>query len=143
MLNHFPIPFHPIIVHFPIALFCTAFLFQILNFITRKDSFHHTAVQVFVLGTIMSILAVISGWFEAEELHLKHPILNSHRLFAFLLLGTALTGLIVLGLSKKYFPKYFRQIFTVLILIVTVLSLVTGYYGGRMVYEYAVGVQTS
>ena len=143
MFNHLSIPFHPILVHFPIALFFTACLFQLLNIFTCKDSFHHTAIQVYVLGSMMAILAVISGWVEANELHLKHPILNSHRFFAFFTLGVALTGLVVLGLSKRYFPKYFRQIFTVLVLMVAILSLATGYYGGRMVYEYAVGVEIS
>ena len=83
MLN-FLIPFHPKLVHFPIALFMTAFLFEILGRFLKKDMLSQAAVLIYCFAAALTPVVVYSGLMEAARLNLHHPVLAQHKKFAFL-----------------------------------------------------------
>ena len=134
-------PLHPMVVHFPIALFVTALGLELLSLIAKKESLHQSAVHIFIIASLLTPLVVRTGIEEAEELRLTHPVLDKHRLFALWCMWVSLAALPVLWFTKKEFGKYFKVIF--LAFLIGVISLVsfTGYHGGRMVYEYGVGIE--
>jgi len=139
MLESLPYPLHPIVVHFPIALFITAFLFELSGLLLRKEILHQTAIMLYVLAALIAPLVVRTGHWEAGRLDLNHPVLDKHSLFAAWLMWVSLMSLPLLWLLYKKNPKIFRICFVLFAICAVVLITFTGHYGGRMVYEYGVG----
>ncbi len=134
-------PIHPKVVHFPIALFMTALGLDLASFIFKKEGLHKTALHIFILAALIAPLVVRTGIWEETRLHLNHPLLDLHRQFALRTMWTSLMSLPVLWLIKKKAPQFFRTFFMILLIGVAVFVTLAGHYGGRMVYEYGVGIQ--
>ena len=132
-------PLHPKMVHFPVALFITALILEVLSFINKKDVWHKSALILYVLAALMTPLVVRTGMWEVERIGLSHPILDSHRLFALWTMWVSLMSLPLLYLLYKEKQKWLKPIFVCLIIAVAVLVTLAGHYGGTMVYEYGVG----
>lgn len=140
-MPEFLIPLHPKLVHFPIALFLTAFGFEILSILLKKKFFHQCAICMYVVASLMTPLVVRTGIWESERLNLNHPLLDKHKLIALWTMWVSLMSLPLLWLSFKEFSKYFRIIFLIGLLSVSGLVGYAGHLGGQMVYEYGVGIE--
>lgn len=53
---------HPFFTHFPISMFGTAFLFQVLHFFYAPECFELATVATFSLGTLAMIPTTWTGW---------------------------------------------------------------------------------
>lgn len=135
------IHFHPMLVHFPIALFVGALGMEILSVLFRREDLHRTAVHMCVLGVSLLPLVVWTGLEEAEELKINHPVAVLHKNLALGTAGVSFISILSLLFSFKKFVRYFRLIFVVFLLLVVGLTAATAYNGGRLVYEYGVGVE--
>ena len=131
---------HPKVIHFPIALFIGAMGMEALSIISKKDNLHRTALHMYIFAAIITPFVVLTGLQEAEHLHLSHPILTMHRNFALLTMGVSLVSLPIFWLAKKESEKVLRIVFIFFLLMLVGFVSITGYNGGRMVYEYGVGV---
>ncbi len=133
---------HPALVHFPIALFVSAFLLEAASLIFKKESFHRSAIHLYGLACLLAPLAVWTGLEEAEHERLKHPVVDLHRNFALATLWVSWAGALLLWLAHKRFPRYFRTLFVAFLLLAAALVTVAAYNGGRLGYEYAIGVES-
>lgn len=131
---------HPKLIHFPIALFLSAMGLEVLSFVFRKEVLHRTALHIYILATLITPLAVLTGLQDANHLHLNHPILTIHERFGLLTMWVSLASLPVLWLVRKN-AKILRIVFLVFTLVIVIFVTITGHNGGRMVYEYGVGVE--
>jgi len=132
---------HPMIVHFPIALFLVALVLDISSFITKKETFHQSALTLYVIAALMTPLVVRTGIWEATKIGLSHPLLDKHRTFALWTMWTSLMSLPLLWLIKKEAAKYFRILFLVFLIATSILVSIGADKGGRMVFEYGVGIE--
>ena len=139
MLN-FLIPLHPKLVHFPIALFLTALVFELASRLFKKSRISEAALLIYCFGVLSTPLVLGSGLWEQLRLHLNHPLLNQHKTYAIITLWISWVSLVLLWWLNKYHSKYFRNFFFIILIIVNVTVTVTAYYGGKMVYEYGVGI---
>ena len=140
-MNIANIPLHPIIVHFPIALLIASFIFNVLSLIFRRDSWRKTAWHIYIFGALLSVAAVLSGQNAEEIARVHHPLLETHEMFALIVMWTSLVSLLVLWFLQKKFGKIYPYIFCAVTLALALLVSTTGFYGGKMVYEYGVGVE--
>lgn len=141
-LMHFHIHLlHPKLVHFPIALFISAMGLEALSLISKKESLHRSAVHMYILAALVSPVVVLTGLQDAEHIHLNHPILTTHRNFALLTMGGSLISLPVLWFVREKNFKVFRILFLIFTLIIVIFVTIAAYNGGRMVYEYGVGME--
>ncbi len=131
---------HPALVHFPVALFISAFLFESLSLILKKEILHTVAVAVYILATVTTPFTAYSGLWEAQRLNLHHPVLDTHRTFALITMYVSFMSLFVIGAVRKLPVKIYRTIFFIFSLMMIITVTVTAYNGGRMVYEYGVGI---
>ncbi len=131
---------HPKLIHFPIALFLSAMGLEVLSLVFKKESLHRTALHIYILATLTTPLAVLTGLQDANHIHLNHPILTIHKNFAFLTMWGSFTSLPILWLVRKN-ARILRIVFLVFILVIAAFVTITGHNGGRMVYEYGVGVE--
>ncbi|MEE3258338.1 MAG: DUF2231 domain-containing protein [Candidatus Latescibacterota bacterium] len=135
---------HPLIVHYPIALLPLSPLCDLGALWLRRRDGHHLAYGLLVLGALAASAAVLSGNAAAEG-HwegraaaqvMAHEDLATWTLL--LALGTAL-GRLPLQLKGPLggWPLYG---WIGVGLLVGVLVVLTGYHGGELVYVHGVGV---
>ena len=135
------VPWHPSLVHFPIALAATAAIFQLLALVTGKSQFSMSAIIALAMGAVMAVAAAITGTAQEEAAKLLPGIeaaLERHEL-----LGTlGASAMLALTISAYYLhmknnlpPRLFLAALTAL----AILMLVTGHWGGQLVYIYGAG----
>lgn len=141
---------HPVVVHFPIAFFVLYFLLETIGTLFKKDFFTKTALFVLSLGVFFSLIAVLTGnqahetfkylnnsYDYANQLIERHEELATLSLWYF----TILLFIRVFLIIKKKFTSIPRYLFILFALIGCVLILLTGYYGGVLVFEHGIGTK--
>lgn len=146
--------FHPLVVHFPIALLMVAPLFVLLAILSPKRAgpLSFSALVLLVLGTVAAFVAVETGEATAEmalRTAAITPVLNRHAQLGELTRNvfTALSTLyafvlVVPFVSKKAARPAFRTVANVVMLLLlaagSLLVANTGHFGGRLVHELGV-----
>ena len=140
---------HPMIVHFPLALVPTAALFMLAARLVRQE--HYTATLATVgtwnlcLGAIAALFALGTGLAAVIDLHVgvaAHQAISLHVKWA---IFTTLSLVLLAvwrgaGSAQQSRPSW---IFIALLVALTAALIVTGYRGGQNVYRYGVGVYSS
>jgi uncharacterized membrane protein len=114
---------------------------EILNWISGKRFFHQCAICIYVFAALITPLVIRTGLWEAQRLHLSHPLLDQHQTYALGTMWTSLMSLPVLWFSAQKYPKIFRSLFVICLITAASLVTLTGDKGGKMVYEYGVGME--
>ncbi|MBT3601959.1 MAG: DUF2231 domain-containing protein [Candidatus Latescibacteria bacterium] len=138
--------FHPLIIHFPIALLIVGTLCDAIGILGKRDFFLRTGFLLFALGAFTCILAALTGDHVADTAqHISgiYDDLDWHDT-----LGTA-TALIAVLLTltrahltfKKRFTGTVQYIYLFIGIAVAILVGASGYTGGRLVYDYGAGTQ--
>ncbi|MGE0484561.1 MAG: DUF2231 domain-containing protein [Gammaproteobacteria bacterium] len=134
---------HPIAVHFVIALFIVSVLLDLAGSISGRTGWHHAAWLNLVLATIAGIASVALGM-TAEVLvkptPLGHQTLDYHKLLAFSSL--AVIGILFAWryLLRGAFPRKGALLYLVVGLVGVASISGAGYFGGQMVYEHGTAV---
>jgi len=137
---------HPMIVHFPIALLLVGFATDAAGLIFKRELLTQIGFYLLILGALGTIAALLSGENAgagiAEQGSLKKAIEqheNAAILTVWLVSFTAVfrTALVI---YKKY-SGAFKAAVLILFFVSTLSIARTGYYGGKLVYEHAAGVQ--
>jgi uncharacterized membrane protein len=143
MVGPFPMEnIHPIVVHFPIALYSTSLLLSILGMVARRPSMHRVALWNLVLGTLGALAAVWTGLgAEGTVKHSFeiHEVMEMHERFGIMTLGLGLVA-VGWGLASRRWPLGWMRGMGLFIVagLVGVMAL-TAHLGGRLVYEFGVG----
>ena len=138
---------HPPIVHFAIALTIMGVIFDLLGFMLKKETLKHAGFWTFIVGVAAVWGAMLSGE-AAEELVEKfventkiEEIFETHEELG-KILPWIFTGL---GLFRIYLYIKENSKLTIIYLIVAFIGIgLIGYQGrlgGKMVYDYGVGVK--
>ena len=133
---------HPMLVHFPVALFSSALILETLSIIFKKESLHRSAVHLFVLAVFAAPFTVWTGLREAQEEHLvKHPVLDLHKTFALVTMWLGIAAVLALLFVRKRAAGLSRIVFLVFLVALVSMVAIAAYNGGRLVYEYGIGVE--
>ena len=137
---------HPIVVHFPLALIVTATLFLVTARLLRHERYAATLATVgtwnLCLGAMAAVFALATGLAAVLDLQVgaaAHQAISMHLQWA-IFTTLALVLLAVwrgAGGVAESRPSWF---FIVVLLAATAALIVTGYRGGQNVYRYGVGV---
>jgi uncharacterized membrane protein len=137
------------IVHFPIALLITGFLFATIELVCNKEfkwkdiviepiTIQKTAYYLLVLGSLSAIIAVLSGFLFTYEMEgVLEEIRNTHLTIAIITASLSIFSVI-------YYTYYIfithsqttRIIGYILYLACAILIATTGYFGGEIVYMF-------
>lgn len=136
---------HPLMVHFPIALYIVALICDGIGLILRRpQKLQFTAFILTIIGTIGAIAAVLSGN-QAEELatfsKVSENIMDKHESMATITmwLGIVTSILRSLFMAIEKLSKFHNLILIPSILL-TYLVIQTGHLGGKLVFGHGVGV---
>lgn len=140
------IPFHPMLVHFPIALLFASVLFDVASTALTRDSLREAAQWLLGLGLLGGIVAAIAGGQAegaAEKAGVAEALIETHEALAYLTLGI----MAVLFLSRLLLRNRFGTKALIAYFMVAAIGLVaisaTGHTGGNLVYEHGAGVHTA
>jgi predicted heme/steroid binding protein/uncharacterized membrane protein len=123
---------HPMLVHFPIAFLMAASLFILLYLLFRNHSFETISLYLLILGAISSPFAMASGlftWWINYRLKLTHFVKRKIQLSIVLLIFE-----IILILWRSWNTEISNPIYFIMMLILTPIVTLLGYYGGQMTF---------
>jgi uncharacterized membrane protein len=133
--------FHPILVHFPIALIIVGFLADIVSlFIKSEKCLSKTGFYLMVLGAVAALAAWSSGHLftdpptegEMAKVFTKHETAATITLII-MIIGAGIRSWMVI--KKKEDTKLKWVVFGLFLAAVITITF-TGYMGGAMVYGF-------
>ncbi len=132
--------FHPMIVHFPIALLNAYVVMELLGLLLKKESIKITASWMLYLGTLGAAGAVLLGFYAASGAPHGggvHSIMTRHRNLGLIVFGFS----IVLSLFRLLAINRARTVQLIAGVIMIVVMAFGADLGGLMVYKYGVAVK--
>ena len=136
--------FHPMVVHFPIAIIFIGFLFDLSSlFITKEKCLSKTGLYLEVIGMFAAIAGFGTGYYLTSPMEGEAGVLREqHQLFATLTLVSIIlaTFFRLLLVYQKKEETYLKYAAMSLFMFAFVFVMITGYLGGNLVYGYMVGL---
>ncbi|WP_080522266.1 DUF2231 domain-containing protein [Methyloprofundus sedimenti] len=134
---------HPLLVHFPIALFTVFFFTDTLGGLFSQPAWRKLATPVLYIGTLSAIFTVAAGFqaaYSAPHNDATHAIMLRHQAF-----GISVAVLALLLSLRRYFAaesflytKTYGYFFLSALLVI--LMALGADLGGLMVYKHGVAV---
>jgi uncharacterized membrane protein len=139
-------PFHPAIVHAPVALIITGALFELAGRALDRDWLRKAAFAMLVVGVLGAALAVLSGRAAeegAKRQHVSHHAIEEHEEIAQLTLWLGLAAVVARAVAGRMGGA--RAAVAGLALLLHLAAAVTvgiaGFRGGVLVFEHGAGVK--
>ena len=137
---------HPLFVHFTVALYTASFLFFVLGRVFFSQAWSGecltAAYWTLWLGAIISVFTVAAGFYAFNTVRhdaLSHAAMTDHRNWALATAGT--WWLIALwSLRQKRKRGGVTSPFLAGVAVAVVLLMSTGWKGGELVYRHGLGV---
>ena len=129
-----PFLYHPLVVHFPVALWLTSFLFDLL-FVFKKESFFSTVSRYLIgLGVLAAGAAIVSGFVDYIPLvreGIGQAFVDRHNIHGLLAYATTVlyAGLFA---TRWRWPRMPRPLSLSGAIVGAVLISATGYLGGEI-----------
>ncbi len=135
--------FHPLIVHFPVALLITGFVFDFVYLFYKKEHcLSKAGLYLLVLGTLGAFAGYFTGEFFTPEFKgAAGELKENHELFAkitmFVMLAASALRIYLLIKKKEQSPL--KWLVFSLVFVGTISVGITGYLGGKIVYDHLIG----
>jgi len=139
---------HPLFVHFSIALLSMSTVFFIMLKVT-KNSFYQEQLTTLAywnlwLGTSFAVVTAIAGWFAYNSVAHdtpSHEAMTDHRNWALITLFV-FVSISLWSINQYRRMKESSNTFTFIIVMAFVLLVSTGWRGSELVYRYGLGVMS-
>jgi len=134
--------FHPLVVHYPVALLTLSALLYVVAWGSRRDAWAWTAFWMLVLGTLGAALAVWTGLRAGAGVmvaqSVRDHILVHHKqlMIVVFAMSVALSGW---AIAARPVPRRGRAAFIALMVVMALLLATGADYGAWMVYGYNAG----
>lgn len=140
---------HPLSVHFPIAILLFATVFGLVSFFIKNEKWKELSYTLLVIGTVSSWITVYTGNLADGVVgrNLCDPtVLENHEsgayTVAWLFTASSVFALIDYRNLFNKFKSYLRLLIILLMLIGSSFLTYTGHLGAELVYQQAAGVYT-
>jgi len=136
--------YHPLFVHFPIALWVAALIFELAARLAKNERLHQTACAVLTLGALAAIPAVFSGWSAQSavpETGQAHEVKELHE--SLMVTASILSGVLA-ALGLFVLPRRplaaLRAAFLLGLLLLAGLVCLGADRGALLVYHYGTSI---
>ena len=138
-------PVHPALVHFPIAFWTVAGIAYVAAAVGLEEGALEIAKLANGAGLVMAIFAMVAGLLELRTIEENSAALRVATWHLMIMTGVWLCFLIALLLSTSaqtmMAPATAQLIAAASAVIGFLLMAVGGWLGGRLVYEFGIGVK--
>jgi len=136
--------YHPLFVHFPVALWTAALLFELAARVLKQEQIHRAACAVLALGALAAVPAVMSGWSAQAAVPDSGPAhelmeLHENLMVTASILSGILAGLGLFVLPRKPLPALHGAFLAGLVLLCGLMAAGAD-RGAMLVYHYGTGV---
>ena len=136
-------PLHPAVVHLPIALWLGALLFDVLNLCSvGGNALVRTSYWAILAGLATLVIVVPAGIAEWTQIRRERPAWTLA--LWHMVLNVIVAAILALSLFLRSGEAYLLDRVPTLAfatgLVANVILLVSGYIGGRMVYDHGIAV---
>ena len=135
-------PIHPMLVHFPIGLFVLSFILDLTSLACPEvPSLLRSSYYAMLLGIITALLAALPGFVDYSDIRRDHPakiVATRHMILNLMVVAVYAINLWIRS-SALSDPKISLLPFLLSIIGIGLLS-VSGYLGGRLVYDEGIAV---
>ena len=134
---------HPLFVHFPIALWIGALIFEALAVLRSSDDWHKTAARLLYLGTLFGVAAAGTGLLAEESVPQSGPVHDAfefHETMMYITMSVAVGRCGVAFFKRANFTAGMRKLFLLGLLVLAGLMAVGTDRGAQMVYQFGVAV---
>ena len=144
-------PLHPPLTDVPIAAYLLAAGFDVISAVAGEDhtwarELWHAATFVFVAGAAVSVLAALTGfwdaWKSSQAGTQARRTINTHATIMIAVTALALSN-IVWRLNEYHTEPVTPIGIAALSVVITVLVTVGATFGGSLVFEYGFNVETA
>lgn len=133
---------HPLVVHFPIALWVAALLFLGLGSLRRRDDLFRVGCWLLYLGLAAAAVSVGTGLWAAEKLGHDspgHDLVHVHRNWMLVASGFGALTAGAAFLLRKRMSAAFRWAITGGMIVTVALMTLGADRGAELVFRYGVG----
>src|SRR5688500_2376362 len=126
--------FHPLVVHFPIAILLMAIVFELLAKISSLKKLKSAVQPTLFIGALTSVISVSTGLILEQEGGYDEELLSVHK---YLGLSTTALAFIVFFLRRQTLSidkAKRKQIRLMLLIPVVILVSLTGHWGGSLTH---------
>lgn len=139
--------FHPLIVHFPIALLLVAFMFKIIALRYKREVWERGGTVLLILGVLSIWIAIFTGGL-AEDIVSKDlcdpAVLEKHEDLAWVTAWLFTSGLVIDLLRYIKVPLFKNVIWLIAVLLILTggagLLTYVGHLGATLVYQQGAAV---
>jgi uncharacterized membrane protein len=139
MLNY-----HPLFVHFPIALWIAALVFELAARVAKQDALHRAACAVLALGALAAVPAVMTGWSAEAAVPAAGAAHDVKELHESLMVTSSILSAVLAVLGLFVLPRRplaaLRAAFVVGLLVLAGMVAVGADRGAMLVYHYGTSV---
>jgi len=134
-------PLHPILVHFPIGFFILSLLLDLTTFVFPSVPLVRGSFYAMLFGTVTALVAAVPGFVDYTDIRNDHPAKRTATAHMILNLIVVVTYAINLAARNSLLldSKVSMLPLTLSCIAVGLLS-VSGYLGGRLVYDEGIAV---
>ena len=126
--------FHPLLVHFPIALVLAAAAGELVVIATPRQAWRAVAVANIRAGAAMAVVTAITGWlFASSPLVDASPSLEWHRWVGMASAAGAI-GAALLSLRLHVPSRRSAFVYRFTLFVTALLVAITGHLGGTLVW---------
>lgn len=126
--------YHPMAVHFPIALWTTSFLFDVLYGLSRQVFFQTGSRYLVGLGLAGAVVSGALGFVDYRPLvqqGVGQAFIDMHRIHSFLAYATTVLYAVIFWARLRWRAMP-MGVYVVLGLVGATMITLTGYYGGEV-----------
>jgi len=137
---------HAALTHFPLALLLCSVLFDLLGSFLKRDSLKAAGLWTLVTGVLGGCAAVIAGLLAAKSAQVgitAQGTLETHETLAFIVLAMFAALALWRILRKGVWSEKEQPVALTAGVIAAALLIVTGAFGGKLVFDNGVGVPTT
>jgi uncharacterized membrane protein len=135
-------PYHPLIVHFPVALLTTAALLELCAVLFKREELSRAGWWIQLVGTVAILAAAFTGIIAENASTIPGGAAGSldlHKELAFVC-ASAFTALLLWRVGARTSIPGSKKWHYVLAYCATVILLIlVAWFGGELVYRFGVG----
>lgn len=129
-----PFLYHPLVVHFPVALWLTSFFFDLLYTGTKERFYTMTSRYLIGLGILAALVSIVFGFVDYRPLVAQgvgQAFIDQHRVHSLLAYASTLAYAAIFLLRWRGRPTS-AGMYIGMAAVGAVLIAVTGYLGGEI-----------